>query len=209
MRPALMLLLIAMASLCAVAPPAAALQIAIGSATFEDFEGYALGPKSIDLCPGLVGPGGVGFDCGFGRLQGGSIVAQGGGQSYAGNMIGLAVTDPFNLSWPGLHAQVSSGDSAVTLTMFAYDYDLGSEVVFYTDTLTAGQSLQRMGTGSEAAPAYFTRFRFASQSLFTLDNLEIGLENVGPGIPEPTSWALLIAGFGTVGSVARRRRQLG
>ncbi len=29
---------------------------------------------------------------------------------------------------------------------------------------------------------------------------------VNPGIPEPTSWAMLIAGFGLVGASARRRR---
>ncbi|MGI4875962.1 MAG: PEPxxWA-CTERM sorting domain-containing protein, partial [Janthinobacterium lividum] len=27
-----------------------------------------------------------------------------------------------------------------------------------------------------------------------------------PGVPEPTSWALMIAGFGAVGAAARRRR---
>ena len=29
-----------------------------------------------------------------------------------------------------------------------------------------------------------------------------------PGVPEPTTWAMLIAGFGLVGAVARRRRQV-
>lgn len=29
---------------------------------------------------------------------------------------------------------------------------------------------------------------------------------VGPGVPEPASWAMLIAGFGLVGAVSRRRR---
>jgi hypothetical protein len=30
--------------------------------------------------------------------------------------------------------------------------------------------------------------------------------NAVDGIPEPTSWAMLIAGFGLVGASARRRR---
>jgi hypothetical protein len=32
------------------------------------------------------------------------------------------------------------------------------------------------------------------------------IETVGGGVPEPTSWAMLIAGFGLVGGAARRRR---
>jgi hypothetical protein len=46
-----------------------------GFATIEDFEDYDLGRKSIDFCPGFVGPGNTGFDCGFGKLEGGSITA--------------------------------------------------------------------------------------------------------------------------------------
>jgi hypothetical protein len=32
------------------------------------------------------------------------------------------------------------------------------------------------------------------------------VERVGPGVPEPAAWALLIGGFGLAGSVLRRRR---
>ena len=205
MRCARMMLIAAVAAL---AQPALAVQVAIGNATHEDFEGYALGPKSIDICPGTVGSGGAGFDCGYGVLLGGSIVAVAGGQAYAGTDMGLSVTDPVDLSIPGMRALVSSGDAAVTLTVFAYDYDLGSEMPFYTDTLGPGQAGVWMGIGTEASPVFITRFRFASQASFTIDDLQVGLENIAPGIPEPASWALLMLGFGATGSIMRRQRHL-
>lgn len=45
---------------------------------------------------------------------------------------------------------------------------------------------------------------------FAIDNLRFGERGqvVVPGIPEPTSWAMLIAGFGLTGAVLRRRRQV-
>lgn len=43
-----------------------------------------------------------------------------------------------------------------------------------------------------------------------IDNLSIGatLAPVAPGVPEPSTWALLILGFGAVGGALRRRRAL-
>ena len=38
------------------------------------------------------------------------------------------------------------------------------------------------------------------------DNITFGSDNPGGGVPEPASWAMLIAGFGLVGAAARRRR---
>ena len=41
---------------------------------------------------------------------------------------------------------------------------------------------------------------------FTLDR--IAFTDTGPGVPEPASWALMIAGFGLVGTFVRRRREM-
>ena len=38
------------------------------------------------------------------------------------------------------------------------------------------------------------------------DQVTFGSANPGGGVPEPASWAMLIAGFGLVGAAARRRR---
>lgn len=44
-------------------------------------------------------------------------------------------------------------------------------------------------------------------SLANFDDVTFGAAGVG-GVPEPASWAMLIAGFGLVGAVARRQRYL-
>lgn len=67
----------------------------------------------------------------------------------------------------------------------------------------------------------FTAFATASTLTFAsaeetpfgpaLDNVSI-IDNgggIGAGVPEPTSWAMLIAGFGLVGATARSRRRGG
>ncbi|MBC7497944.1 MAG: PEP-CTERM sorting domain-containing protein [Sphingomonadaceae bacterium] len=33
-----------------------------------------------------------------------------------------------------------------------------------------------------------------------------GFQNALPGVPEPSSWALMVGGFGLIGGLARRRR---
>jgi hypothetical protein len=45
---------------------------------------------------------------------------------------------------------------------------------------------------------------------FGIDNLRFGLPGqvVNPGVPEPASWAMLIAGFGLTGAAMRRRRPM-
>jgi hypothetical protein len=54
------------------------------------------------------------------------------------------------------------------------------------------------GTAGET----FTSVSFASDAnSFEIDNLAI------PGVPEPTTWGLMILGFGGIGAMLRRRRQ--
>jgi hypothetical protein len=53
---------------------------------------------------------------------------------------------------------------------------------------------------------FIDRFTFISTNGGTLNT---GLDNISitTGVPEPASWAMLIAGFGLVGAVARRRQR--
>jgi hypothetical protein len=65
------------------------------------------------------------------------------------------------------------------------------------------------GTGSAFQHNDGTGFRFPNGTSETLKNAGFRLEgtSVGPAaVPEPASWAMMIAGFGLVGAAARRRR---
>ena len=47
----------------------------------------------------------------------------------------------------------------------------------------------------------------AYQTGLAYDGLSIGGHEIGEGVPEPASWALMILGFGGVGALLRRRRE--
>nr|WP_313668865.1 PEPxxWA-CTERM sorting domain-containing protein [Sandarakinorhabdus sp.] len=49
-------------------------------------------------------------------------------------------------------------------------------------------------------------YRFNDIISFGADYEKVIYTNSGGAVPEPASWAMLIAGFGLVGAVARRRR---
>ena len=64
--------------------------------------------------------------------------------------------------------------------------------------------------GSDLDPQFLTRAVFSSTDTFAIDDFTLGLIDVGPGIPEPASWAMMIMGFGLAGAAQRlsgRRRQ--
>ena len=51
-----------------------------------------------------------------------------------------------------------------------------------------------------------TRFTVETSNYLLGQNPQISFALLGGGVPEPASWAMLIAGFGLVGAAARRRR---
>lgn len=129
-----------------------------------------------------------------------------GTQVYVGTAIGFRLSDPFNYSWPAVGAFVT-GSAPITLTLRGYDYAQGAEVVVSTTGLPGGTLKTYLGVGDEVEPGYFTSALFESTEAFSIDDLTLGLVNVGPGIPEPGTWALLVIGFGLVGGAMRKSRQ--
>ncbi len=41
----------------------------------------------------------------------------------------------------------------------------------------------------------------------SIDNVRVNLDGMGSAVPEPATWAMMIAGFGLAGSALRRRRE--
>lgn len=195
------------AAMLAMAVPAVAVQTENGSQILEDFEGYATVPRSFNFCS-------VAFpaeDC-LGTLSGGSVEvgtaafpAASGSQVYVGTSISLSIFDNYNFSWPAVSALVTGVDP-IRLQVWDYDIDTASEVLRF-DGSTAGNTTNFFfNFGDDSSPQYLTRFELSSETEFAIDDLRLGLPDVAPGVPEPTSWALLIAGFGLIGAVARRQR---
>ena len=92
---------------------------------------------------------------------------------------------------------------------------VNGETIFSATT----QSVYDKNKGSGATPWTFFYYRTKTSGLYTLSadvyqddelNSFILLDGVKiqSAIPEPTTWALMIAGFGLVGPALRRRRQV-
>ncbi|KPF78254.1 hypothetical protein IP88_04270 [alpha proteobacterium AAP81b] len=130
-----------------------------------------------------------------------------------GTAIDWVLTDPVCCSWEGFRAYVT-GAAPVTVSAFAWDYNLdqltpfGTPIVIGPNVDGSGQppnARVEFGTFTGVDPALLVKVSFRSDLPFTIDDLGYGGT---AGIPEPASWALLIAGFGLTGAAARRRRAL-
>ena len=92
------------------------------------------------------------------------------------------------------------GASGLNWTVASGDYFAAFEVR-PGDTLVGGMSFSN-------TPNPLSAYAFSSQETYFASQLDFGvrvLRDVG-GVPEPASWALLIAGFGLTGAAMRRRR---
>lgn len=128
----------------------------------------------------------------------------GGGGSATRLVTGLTFGQQYNLSFllsgdnrPG-EAYVLTGGIAglsftVNGTVGAAGTNLGS-LLTYGFTATSSSHLLSFGQAS------------ATDGSPIIDNIRI--ESVGGAVPEPASWAMLLAGFGMVGFAARRRRTI-
>lgn len=92
------------------------------------------------------------------------------------------------------------------ITAFARDGTLLGTVV------NTGLGIEFLGLvtpdGSAQIAGVFLDLVGAEPAGFAIDNLRFGTRGqvVVPGIPEPGSWAMLIAGFGLTGAMMRRRK---
>ncbi len=74
--------------------------------------------------------------------------------------------------------------------------------------ISSGQMLYDGGNGIdglEFQEAHFRIPRVDDNGNIVLELVDLG-PGTGPGVPEPTSWALMIGGFGLMGAALRRRR---
>lgn len=94
-------------------------------------------------------------------------------------------------SGAGEFLEISFGPSTLaSLTLFGRS-DCCSQRDIYNVQIFSGATLLYAGTLNADTPGHFVTVNFDAPAA---------------GVPEPTTWAMLIAGFGLVGAAARRRR---
>ena len=173
---------------------------ATGEVSLETFETRAIGAENFKIY-NL----GSDFDT---LISGGSVVNRLGGDpgfgnhAYSGKSITIITEDPFNFSWPGVGAWVQ-GPDVIELAVYEYNESTGKNELRETTSLLADGPDEYLALGG---PGYFiTKAIFSSSRDFTIDNLTLGIPGIGPGIPEPSAWVMMICGLGLVGCAIRRR----
>lgn len=104
------------------------------------------------------------------------------------------------------------GMNAVNVVNVSVVYD-GTNLSYIALNTSTGQSISdslAFDLTSLGSQVYFgftgaTGLSYAVQDVYDWD---LDVQPIVTGVPEPTSWALMIAGFGGMGAVLRRRRTL-
>jgi hypothetical protein len=154
---------------------------------------------------GQNGPGTYELKQAFTLAVGGSITIK--FDHFADDYSGTVIVDPIGLDHTGpanQHARVdlllgSAADFSTAAGDVIANYYLGADATAAPSPWTSYSF-----TTTLAAGTYFIRFgQTDNQFFFTqgVDNVSV----VSGAIPEPATWAMLIAGFGLVGGALRRR----
>jgi hypothetical protein len=179
--------------------PAMAVQTRNGAQFIEDFEGYALGPAYLPynynpLVPTFELTGGI---IALGTV---SLPARSGTQVYrSSGSISLARVPGSADYYYGASVYVS-GTAPITFNASGFILTSGANANNYRFSYSEADM-----TVPGSLP-YIDTLTITSDAPFVIDDLVIGSPTAHLPVPEPTSWAMLIAGFGVIGGVARRQR---
>lgn len=130
------------------------------------------------------------------------------GQALAQTISGFNVGDIVTLS--GLRAAIAGGPGALGANNFIITAN--DTIIFQklNDTVRGWQSFTAdsyTATGSSITFRFFSQNEFSTSYGVDAVGLSVTPGGAGP-VPEPASWALMIAGFGLAGAAVRRRRAL-
>lgn len=174
--------------------------------TVETFDGRAVGTSIFDISNAAFM-----FKT---RLSGGQVaVAAPDWQPYSGSQvytgtggtpIELRTEDEDQFSWPGVGAWVSGTDT-ITLQAYEFDENSSTDIALGPVSVMGGAVPVYLSIGSLGDPRHITYVTFSSDAAFAIDDLTLGIEGIGPGIPEPAAWALMVLGFGAIGASLRYR----
>ncbi len=150
--------------------------------------------------------------------ESGYQIAVSSGDVFVGQSYGNPVPDLFMGPFYG------SAESTLTLTALGstfsfggFDLSANGNDAIYTITGTLGGNTVFQYSGSDTAINFFSTIAGAAGTVDTvrldltatgtslnLDNIVVNA--VQSDVPEPASWAMMLAGFGAIGGAIRRRR---
>ncbi|MFS0736572.1 PEPxxWA-CTERM sorting domain-containing protein [Sphingomonas sp. 1P06PA] len=119
-----------------------------------------------------------------------------------------------SLSFDGTASEISfglyTGGGQNSVSIIAYDA-MGGQLQSLSNVMANNgqfdiQTLTASGIAQIDIVGGFNNPPNGSVRLFGIDNLTFTLDAVTPAVPEPASWALMIAGFGMTGASLRRRK---
>ena len=185
----------------------ASFSTAAGTLNIETFNSFQSEPSFQTTAVSL---GGGAFQVlGFGNQLDRNYIDLPPAQFAAFNVDGTTIMNSFVTTTAGFEFTF-----AAPITAFGFDFGAMQNNSLRTVITVAGTAL----TPSQQAGDQIGFYGFVSDTAFTTirftgnDNDGFGIDNIRwasaatPGVPEPASWAMLIAGFGLVGAATRRRR---
>ncbi len=177
----------------------------------EDFESETVGAASVPL----TFVGGLGMI--NGTLSGGGAVrnspvtgtyATSGTQFYDNQFNAFTISFASQIAAFGFYGtDIGDVQQALQVTL---DKGLASERVFtVANTIGApNASLLFWGVTDKANPFTTVTFAQSGGDRFGFDDMTVGDIKQVRGVPEPAAWAMMLAGFGLVGSAMRRRTKV-
>jgi len=181
------------------ASPAMAVQTRNGAQFIENFEGYALGPATFPYNYNSAVPT---FELTGGEIALATVAlpARSGTQVYkSSGSISLARVPGSADYYYGAKVYVS-GTAPITFNASGFILTSGTNASNYRFSYSQADMIV------PGTLPYINRLTITSNAPFVIDDLVIGSPTARLPLPEPASWAMLIAGFGLIGGVARRQR---
>ena len=177
----------------------------------EDFESETVGAASVPLT--FVGGLGTinGTLSGGGAIRDASVTgtyATSGVQFYDNQFDAFTISFATQIAAFGFYGtDIGDVQQALEITL---DKGLASERVFtVANTIGApNASLLFWGITDTANPFTTVTFAQSGGDRFGFDDLTVGDIKQVRGVPEPAAWAMMLAGFGLVGSAMRRRQKV-
>lgn len=187
------------------------------------FDGYFAG-QSLSGNPGVDCPGAAATACVIGNPTGplsfdaaspNTFITTDGAFPSSPTLTGaprfngpIAILFDIDLAGVGFDAGFFDAVGSTGITAFARDGTLLGTVV------NTGTGIEFLGLvtadGTDRIAGVFLDLVGTEPAGFNIDNLRFGRagEVTIPGIPEPATWAMMIAGFGMVGAAMRRRQKV-